>query len=100
MITIYLVYSLNFKYIFIPNPSIVQCVVFFLKSLLPCLVISIGNSSIQEVEARGSQVPGQPGLHKEILSKKKNLANVLNKRANELPSRYYSNESLFILLLK
>jgi hypothetical protein len=40
------------------------------------------------------------GYIRKSFLKKKNLANVLNKRANELPSRYYSNESLFILLLK
>jgi hypothetical protein len=35
-------------------------------------VVHICNPSIQEAEARRSQVQGQPGLHREMLTPKKN----------------------------
>jgi hypothetical protein len=35
------------------------------------MVVHTCNPSIEEAEGRASQIQGQPGLHSEILSKKK-----------------------------
>jgi hypothetical protein len=54
-----------------------------LKSLVEAVVIHAYNPSTQEVDAGGSRVRGQPGLHEETLCQKKSKNNQTNKTPNK-----------------